>query len=489
MFCVVLRKRKRNLSVQTSTELVSGPGSQFLRQEASEHITSLQRDQWITGDVRITLTFNMSKPTGQDMTTESELKKLACHFNWELHKEGVDLNLLEVKFTESLLVPGQHEKKFHGCSYNFLAFVKYLQGVSDKALQILEADLEENTNHFVTFGNLACLNHLMGNDAAARSYLQRIEGTCRALPNDSPHGLQRAVLSEKAWTLLRFSKRHYSRAKDLFYDALQKEPEDREWNTGYAFSLFRLEGLEIREDKRFPFEESPAVKQLKKALKIDPRNPMIHVYLGLKCYKNKRNSEAWEYMRKAIAMAPDDLCVVLQVAKFMKKEKAFDQALQVLKRMLQKVPNSSRLHHEIANNYRWKAVAMGEPHNPRLLHRCILHMEEGIRFNPSFVYPQVELAVRYAEMKNSEKAEKMFRALFDLPDLRPADLQACHRMYGDFHLYHLGAEATAVKHYKLGMSLGNISTEFKPCHSRLLKVLDSKRTDIFGIHEFLDAFR
>lgn len=73
----------------------------------------------------------------------------------------------------------------------------------------------------------------------------------------------------------------------------------------------------------------------------------------------------------------------------MKKEQHYEEALAVLMRMLPKAPNSSRLHHEIANIYRWRAAQSGNSHDQALLKRCVYHLEEGARLNPSHIYPQV----------------------------------------------------------------------------------------------------
>ncbi|KAL7890112.1 hypothetical protein AOLI_G00023700 [Acnodon oligacanthus] len=419
---------------------------------------------------------------------EEKLKKLDCHFTWDLQKEEADLNFLEIKYSENLSVETQHEGNFRQRLLNFLAYIKHLQGFNDKALECLER-VKKDSQGIVTYGNLAWLHHHMGNEAKAKLYLEKLSEISGAVPGPVKAELIRGVQSEKAWSLLWFSKKHYSRAKEIFQEALQKEPEDREWNTGYAFSLFHMEGLEIREDKRVPFEESSAVAQLKKAQKLNPDNAMIHVYLGLKCYKNKRNAEAWEHMRKALHMAPYNLNVVLYVAKFMKKEECYDMALEVLQKMLEKAPDSSRLHHEIANNYRWKAKQLQDIHNPQLLRHCVHHLEEGARLNPDFLYPQMELALRYAELKNCGKAEQKFQELFVRPNLKPTDLQAWHRLYGDFNLYRLGSEATAVKHYKEGMALQNISTEWRNCKNRLYKVLHNNRKDVYQIREFMNSLR
>ncbi|XP_062375632.1 interferon-induced protein with tetratricopeptide repeats 8 [Sardina pilchardus] len=438
----------------------------------------------------------MSAPDSE-ILLESELRKLECYHTWGLKKEDTDLNFLEVKFSENILIRQEYIGNFQQNGLNFLAYIKFLQGYNAKSLEYLKLALQKNSAFAkkcaVTYANLAWVHHHMGDAAAAKSYIQRVRETYDTVPGtgSSPAALPREVLSEKAWALMHFTKKpyYYTQSKELFQEALLKEPDDKEWNTGYAFALFRLEGQETREDKRLPVEVSPAVQQLKKALLHDPGNPMLYIYLGLKCYKNGRNAEAWGHMTKSLNMAPDNLTIVLHVAKFMKKVHSFDRALHILLSILKRAPNSSRLHHEIGNNYRWQAIRMGEPHNPKNIARCIFHFEEGARLNPSYIYPQAELALRYAEAKNAEEAERKFHKLFALPDLQPKDLQACHRMYGDFHLYHLGAEATAVKHYKLGMNLQNISTEWKQCRTRLFKIRRSDHGNFYKIPEFIDSFR
>lgn len=428
--------------------------------------------------------------------SEDKLKLLSCHFTWDLQKEDTDLNFLEVKIHERLAVKCEYEGNLKQRLLNFLAFIKHLQGFDDEALKTLQLAKKEHpdddSNVIVTYGNLAWVHSLMGNVTEAETYIEKVNEIFRAFPAPAPAELHRAVQSEKAWSLLKFSRKTYIRAKESFLEALQKEPDDKEWNTGFAFSLFRLEGLKIGQFKRVRFEESPAVLQLKKALNLDPDNAMIHVYLGLKCYKNTKtvnNAEAWQYMTQALAMAPDNLSVVSHVAKFMKKEQCYDKSLKVLLEMLKIAPDSSRLHHEIANNYRWKAMQMNDVHNPELLDLCIQHLEKGASLNPGYIYPQLELAQRYAERKQMAKAEQKFIELFALPDLKPADRQAWHRMYGDFKQYRWGSEKTAVEHYKQGMMLGRVSTEWSTCRNRLRKILQNDRRDTYEIRTFFHSFR
>ncbi|KAM9559670.1 interferon-induced protein with tetratricopeptide repeats 8 isoform 2-T2 [Salvelinus alpinus] len=368
-------------------------------------------------------------------TLENNLKKLQCHFTWELNKEQADLNLLEIKLRETLeVVQEGFEGNLKRHSLNLLAYIKHLKGEDKRALECLEKAERENAHGerlcVVTYGNLAWVCHHIGDDIRADGYIQKLEELHKASATASTSVLQasatastsvllvpREVHSEKAWSLLKFSKHHYTRAKECFQLALQMEPEDKEWNSGFAFSLFRQEGLVTREDQRLSYEDSLAVKQLNYVLELNPDSAMTRVYLGLKCYKNRRNAEAWGYMRKALSLAPYDLSVVLQV----------------------------------------------------------------------------ELAVRYSELKDTTKAMEKFQELWSRSDLKPSNRQAWHRMYGDVHLYHLGSERTAVNHYKEGMRLYNISSEWSQCRRRLLKVLsfnkERRGDDPYDIREFVDSFK
>nr|XP_046210100.1 interferon-induced protein with tetratricopeptide repeats 8 isoform X2 [Oncorhynchus gorbuscha] len=357
-------------------------------------------------------------------TLEKKLKKLQCHFTWELNKEQADLNLLEIKLRETLeVVQEGFEGNLKRHSLNLLAYIKHLKAEDKRSLECLEKAERENAHGerlcVVTYGNLAWVCHHIGDDIRADGYIQKLEEIYKASATASTSVLlvPREVHSEKAWSLLKFSKHHYTRAKECFQEALQMEPEDKEWNSGFAFSLFREEGLVTREDQRLSYEDSLAVKQLNYVLELKPDSAMTRVYLGLKCYKNRRNAEAWGYMRKALSLAPYDLSVVLQV----------------------------------------------------------------------------ELAVRYSELKDTSKAMEKFQELWSRSDLKPSDRQAWHRMYGDVQLYHLGSERTAVNHYKEGMRLYNISTEWSQCRRRLLKVLsfnkDRRGDDPYDIREFVDSFK
>ncbi|KAJ8361518.1 hypothetical protein SKAU_G00180430 [Synaphobranchus kaupii] len=441
----------------------------------------------------------MSAGSGdENENLRSDLKKLECHFTWGLTAKDADLNFLEVKFRDVVSLPEDslpQEINLQGRTYNHLAYVKHLQGCNQEALGYLDKAVEENADNakscIVTYGNLAWVHHLMGDDREAETYLRRLEEINESFPTPPPAALHREVFGEKAWSLLKFSKNHYEEAKECFYEALQREPDDKEWNTGYAFSLFRWDGWRIMSGEQIPLSTSRSVKQLERALELDPDNGVIMVYLARVFQNNGKKLVAWNHMRKALEVSPNNLSVVLKVGKFLRNMHSYDMALDVLNKMLKIAPDSARLHHEIANNYRWKAIiGKGHLRNPELIRRSISHKEEEVRLNPSYFYPQLELAMRYAEVQEVDRAERMFQEMFARPDLKPADRQALHRMYGDFQKYHMGSMRTAVTHYMEGMKLQNISTDWKACHKRLLKITESPESPMrFEIEEFLSSFQ
>ena len=60
-------------------------------------------------------------------------------------------------------------------------------------------------------------------------------------PADSSTVLHPEVYGEKAWTFLKFSKSYYPKAIECFCRALELQPDDCEFNNGYAIALYRTE--------------------------------------------------------------------------------------------------------------------------------------------------------------------------------------------------------------------------------------------------------
>ncbi|MGH0117335.1 UNVERIFIED_CONTAM: hypothetical protein FKN15_013858 [Acipenser sinensis] len=161
-----------------------------------------------------------------------------------------------------------------------LSFLKHLQGVNEEALKYLqqaeEITWKDHEDEFeklviVTYGNFAWVHYHMGELNKAQSYLEKLEDICKRLPKDLPP----AVYREKRWTFLRVWDKNCDKSKECFEKALELEPDEKEWNYGYANVLYCQRRAGTAED-------SDALKQLRRAQKLDPENTVIMVLLGLK---------------------------------------------------------------------------------------------------------------------------------------------------------------------------------------------------------------
>lgn len=72
-------------------------------------------------------------------------------------------------------------------------------------------------------------------------------------PPDSSTDLHPEVYGEKGWTFLKFSSSYYTKAEEYFCKALELQPDDWEWNTGYAIVLYRTEQVQSISQSAFRF--------------------------------------------------------------------------------------------------------------------------------------------------------------------------------------------------------------------------------------------
>uniref|UniRef100_A0A0E9VQY7 Tetratricopeptide repeat protein n=1 Tax=Anguilla anguilla TaxID=7936 RepID=A0A0E9VQY7_ANGAN len=63
---------------------------------------------------------------------------------------------------------------------------------------------------------------------------------------------------------MKFFHQYNEKAKECFEKAVELEPEEIEWNKSYAVALYRTES------NLTSFEESPACRQLRRVLELDP---------------------------------------------------------------------------------------------------------------------------------------------------------------------------------------------------------------------------
>ncbi|KAJ8366176.1 hypothetical protein SKAU_G00150070 [Synaphobranchus kaupii] len=350
----------------------------------------------------------------QDMLL-TKLRQLECHFTWGL--DDTDLTYLQHRLKNNIELAEEEDRNI-GWSYSNQAFTKYMQGHLEEARDDL---------------------------AKAEQHIREQHGdNCRAF--------------------LKFSRQYYEKAKECFEKALELQPEEIEWNDGYAVALYRTES------DLTSLEESPASKQLRRVLELDPNNAYMMVLLGLKHADYKKYQKAEELIERAMELEPDKPYMIQYVAKYYRKKGEVEVSLSLLKRLLEKIPDSPFVHHQLALVYNYKKINSGQNGGEEadaLLRLRIQHLEKAISIKPSFVYAMSDLAACYAEEKNFQKAEEMFQETFKVATATNDRLHVVNLRYADFQLYHNKSEPLAIKHYKEGLTLQKNTAEGKKCAKKL----------------------
>ncbi|XP_078146786.1 interferon-induced protein with tetratricopeptide repeats 5-like [Centroberyx gerrardi] len=259
-------------------------------------------------------------------TLLSRLLRLESRFTWDLKKKDLDLEGLSTRLQEQIDL-GVGQQSAIANSYSFLAYVRYLQGRPEEAASLLSQSEEKTRECFgeeserrliVTYGDLAWLSYHSGDFTQSDTYCRRVEDILVKYPTGSPTVLHPEVYGEKAWTFLKFSVLYYPKAIICFLKALELQPDDSEWNTGYAITLCRTE--QIDPETFLEAEESPAVKQLRRASEIDPDDAVLLALLALKLSSYEKHQEAESLMERVLEIGLDSPHVTRYVAKYLRQQ-------------------------------------------------------------------------------------------------------------------------------------------------------------------------
>ncbi|XP_072523362.1 interferon-induced protein with tetratricopeptide repeats 5-like [Salminus brasiliensis] len=420
----------------------------------------------------------------EDISLKTKLLQLECHFTWALRKEDTDptdlLNRLEEQINYDL---GKEGGAAH--TYNSLGFVKYLLGSHDEALSNLQRSVELTKEYHgedcekllvVSYGNLAWLHYHMKAYEECESYLNKLKEIKEKHFPDSTFATYPQVLGEKGWIFLKFSRTYYERAKECFRKALEMEPAEGEWNAGYAIALYRTE-------TDLPnLTDSPTVKQLRRAIETNPDNDVLKVLLGLKMAVYKKYDEAEGLVETALKNSPEHPHVMRYVGKFFRHKGSADRAIALLKRALNRVPNSSFIHHQLALSYKTKIVLLrreGSHHSKgaeiqRIRNQLIYHLEMATTLRPSFILAMSELAVQYGQNGDTSKAEKLFQDTFQVAKEKNDACQLVHFCYAEFQMFSMRCEPQAIKHYIEGLKMGPDTAKGRKCAEKLGKIAESR---------------
>ena len=232
--------------------------------------------------------FFLSHSTTIEKSLESRLQQLKCHFTWNLKERDESVDEFENRVFNKVEFQNS-ECKATMC--NIQAYVNHLRGQNEAALKCLE-DAERfiqqqhpeqvEKRSLVTWGNYAWVYSHMGQLSKAQAYLDKVRGVCEKF--SSPYRIESPELDcEEGWARLKCTQNQNERVKVCFEKALEKDPKNPEFTSGWAIACYRLDYWPARQD---------SIDSLKGALRLSPNNSNLKVLLALKIETEDEN-QAW----------------------------------------------------------------------------------------------------------------------------------------------------------------------------------------------------
>ncbi|XP_054428790.1 interferon-induced protein with tetratricopeptide repeats 1-like isoform X2 [Pteronotus mesoamericanus] len=437
----------------------------------------------------------MSKSADEDQVKD-RLQQLRCHFTWKLVIEDAEVPDLENRVFDEI---DFLDTKFNVAIHNLLAYVKHLTGQNKEALQSLKAaeDLiqteharQSDVRRLVTWGNYAWLYYHMGRLAEAQIYLDKVENTCKQLASPSCYTVESPEMDcEEGWALLKCGGKNYERAKACFEKALEVDPENPEFNTGYAIAVYRLEGFNTapQTDKTF------CLHILKRAIRLNPEDAYMKALLALTFQDIGQEAEGEKYIEEALSNKSSQTYVFRYAAKFYRRKGSVDKALHFLNVALRATPCSAFLHHQAGLCYRSqifqiKKATKGQPrgrdreHIDRVTKLAISHLEFALEQKPTMEIAYIHLADMYSEAGNYSKAEDAYKTVLSMKSYGEEKLQEIYFKYGRFKEFQRKSEDDAIISYLKAITIEKPSFSRDKSLSALeklvLKKLQTNEADI-----------
>ncbi|XP_075390520.1 antiviral innate immune response effector IFIT1-like [Tenrec ecaudatus] len=400
----------------------------------------------------------MSQHADEHWLKES-LEQLRCHFTWQLIIEDEEMPDLESRILEEIeFLDTQYNVEIH----NLLAYVRHRKNQTEAALENLQKAEElirqkhgdqSDVKSVVTWGNYAWVYYHLGRVAEAQTYLGKVEKTCKKFESPSRYRIKCPEIDcAEGWALLKCGGQNYEQAKVCFEKALEADPENPEFCTGYAIILYRLDSVN-KDTQRTEHSLLP----LRKAVRLNPEDVLIKVLLALKLQDLGQEEEGEQYIEEALTSTSSQTYVFRHAARFYRIKGSVDKALQLLKMALERTPDSAFLHHQIGLCYRDLMIQMKEANNrqPRVQSRAndniiksaIFHLEYAVKQKPTFDVAYVHLASMYIEANDYRKAEETYQKAFKIKALDGVKKQKLHLQYARFLGFQRKDEDAAIRHY------------------------------------------
>ncbi|CAO2585258.1 Interferon-induced protein with tetratricopeptide repeats 1 [Lemmus lemmus] len=364
--------------------------------------------------------------------------------------------------------------------HNLLAYVRHRKGQPEGALQSLkeaEALIQEeplSKRCLVTWGSCAWVHYHLGNLTEAQTYIDKVENACKEFASPFRYKIECAEMdSEEGWALLKCGEQNYRRAMACFSKARKAEPENPEYNTGYAIVAYR----EDFDDK------NSSLEPLKKAVSLNPTDPYIKIYLALKLQNKGETVEAERHIAEALSSTSCQTYVFRQAAKYYLRKDCIDEALKLLHKALQTSPDSGYLHFQIGLCYREQIIQMKKSRNRQTqrqgcirekAQQAICEFQRTVELRPTFDAAYVCLAETLAEIHQYEEAETNFQKALNMKNLREHIKQDIHFRYGRYQEFHHQSIDKAITHYLKGLKIEETSYAWRKLLNALEKVADRR---------------
>ncbi|XP_036351587.2 interferon-induced protein with tetratricopeptide repeats 1B [Ochotona princeps] len=422
----------------------------------------------------------MSK-NADDHLIKDALEQLRCHFTWGLFIDDAEISELESSITEEAELQDKYSVGLH----NLLGYMQHLQGKNDDALDSLnkarESHQREHINQLdvrslVTWGNYAWVYYHMGRWEDTQKYLDKVQEICKKFEDSSCYRVECPEMDcEEGWALLKCGGKHNERAKACFEKALEVNPENPEFNTGYAIVTYRLDysakGLN-------DISEAFSLPPLRKAISLNPQDGYLKALLALKLQNVGEEAEGEKHLEEALSHGSSQTYVFWYAAKFYRRQGHPDKALGYLEEALKATPKSASLHHQMGLCYRkqmmqikkstnWQPRGQSKREVDRLIKLAIDKFQKATTLKPTFEMAYVDLAQMYAEIGQCGEAEKHFHKALSIRNIEDQILQDIHYHYGQFQQYHRKSEDKAITQYLTGLKIEKMSY----AREKLLKAL------------------
>ncbi|XP_059109744.1 interferon-induced protein with tetratricopeptide repeats 1-like [Peromyscus eremicus] len=394
----------------------------------------------------------------RDIADSEEVKRklslLSCHFTWHLLFQDIDIPYLEMRISEELEFL---DIKDTVGMLNLRAYVNHLKAEDEEALQSLkeaEALIQREQlgkRSLVTWGNCAWVHYHMGRLAKAQKYLQKVKNTCKELGSRFPFTMECAEMYfDQGWALLKCGGHNYIEAMRKFQKVLRLEPENPEYNIGYAVAAYHID-----------FDNNISLAPLRKAVRLNPEDLNIKVCLALKLQDVGLVAEAETHIEEALSSTSCRHYIFLYIAKYYRRKGCIDKALPLLHRALQVSPASGYLHYQLGLCYHRHVMQLktssNEQARKQAAQQAIFEFQETLKLRPIFEMAYVCMAEVQAEMGQYKEAQANFQKALNMTvmyiHLECHKEQDIHLRYGHYQHFHRKSEEDAITHYLIGLNL------------------------------------